>query len=157
MFKYSNVQMFKCSDAQMFKCSNVQMFEWSKECQISIRLNFCRSVPLEFLHSFFILFAHCRTKNLLIFHLISIKAPQCTEPRYLCYGHFCKGSDFSNNQPVLPLFPTTHLFQYTAQITLLCSHIFVMFWNWYNFLNLTFWEKPGFCLMFIFSDIFAVK
>ena len=33
----------------MSKYSNVQMFK----CQMSIRLNFCRSVPPEFLRSFF--------------------------------------------------------------------------------------------------------
>ena len=48
MFKCSNVPMFQCSNTQMFKCSNVQMFK----CQMSIRLNFCRSVPTEFFRSF---------------------------------------------------------------------------------------------------------
>ena len=76
MFKHSNVQMFKCSNVQMFKCPNVQllkcsnapMFKYAKvqmfkfsnfqmfTCQMSIRLNFCRSVPPEFLRSFFVLF-----------------------------------------------------------------------------------------------------
>ena len=40
--------MLKCSNVQMFKCSNVQIFK----CQMSIRLNFFRSVPPEFLRSF---------------------------------------------------------------------------------------------------------
>ena len=50
MFQCSNVQMFKCSNVQMFKCSNFQMFKCSNlqmskvKCQMSIRLNFCRSV-----------------------------------------------------------------------------------------------------------------
>ena len=52
MFKYSNVQIFKCSKVQMFKCLNVQMSK--VKCQISIRLNFCWSVPLEFLRSFYL-------------------------------------------------------------------------------------------------------
>ena len=50
MFNCSNVQMFKCSNIQMFKCSNVQMSKI--KCQMSIRLNFCRGVPPEFLRSF---------------------------------------------------------------------------------------------------------
>ena len=68
MFKCSNVQMFKCSNFSMFNCSNVQMFKYSNvqmfKCsivqmlkfsnvQMLIRLKFCRSVPLEFLRSFF--------------------------------------------------------------------------------------------------------
>ena len=90
---------------------------------MSIRLNFCRSLPPEFLWSFLISFAHCRTKNLLIFHLISIKAPQCTEPRYLCYGHFCKGSAFSNNQPVPPFISNDQPFPiHCANHTPLQSH-----------------------------------
>ena len=44
MFKCSSVQVFRCSDVLKNKCSNVQMFK----CQMSIRLNFCRSVPTEF-------------------------------------------------------------------------------------------------------------
>ena len=53
MFKCSNVQMFKCSNVQMLKCSNVQIFKCSNvKCQMSIRLNFCRSVPPELLRSF---------------------------------------------------------------------------------------------------------
>ena len=46
MFQCSNVPMFQCSNVQIIKCSNFQMFEY----QI---LNFCRSVPPEFLRSFF--------------------------------------------------------------------------------------------------------
>ena len=42
--------MFRCSNVQMFKCSNVQMS--NIKCQISLRLNFGRSVPPEFLQSF---------------------------------------------------------------------------------------------------------
>ena len=73
MFQRSNVQLFKCSNAQMFKCSNLQMFYYVQmfkrsnvqiiKCsnvqiskvkyQMSIRLNFCRCVPPEFLRSFF--------------------------------------------------------------------------------------------------------
>ena len=55
-FKYSDVQMFKCSKVQMFKFSNVQMFKCWKfqmskvKCQMSIRLNFCQSLPPEFLY-----------------------------------------------------------------------------------------------------------
>ena len=43
--------MFKCSNFQMFWCSYFQIL--NVKCQISLRLNFCRSVPLEFLRSFF--------------------------------------------------------------------------------------------------------
>ena len=43
--------MFKCSNVQMFKCSNVQMS--NVKYQMSIRFNFCRSVPPEFIRSFF--------------------------------------------------------------------------------------------------------
>ena len=42
--------MFKCSNFQMFRCSDFQIL--NVKCQISLRLNFCRSVPLEFLRSF---------------------------------------------------------------------------------------------------------
>ena len=58
MFKSSNVSMFKCFNVQMFRCSNVQMFKCSNvqmsniKWKMSIRLNFCRSVPPEFLRSF---------------------------------------------------------------------------------------------------------
>ena len=67
MFSYLNVQMFTyqmsnvnkvklCSNIQMFKCSNIQMFSYSNfqmftcqmsniKFQMSIRLNFCGSVP----------------------------------------------------------------------------------------------------------------
>ena len=48
MFKYSNVQLFKSSNLQIFKCSDIQMFKHSNvKCHTSIRLNFCRSVPLD--------------------------------------------------------------------------------------------------------------
>ena len=45
----SNVQMFKCLNVQMFKCSNFP----SSNVQMSVRLNFCRSVPSEYLRSVF--------------------------------------------------------------------------------------------------------
>ena len=49
----SNVPMFQCSNVKKFKCSNVQMIKYSNiKCQMSIRLNFCWSVPPEFLRSF---------------------------------------------------------------------------------------------------------
>ena len=58
-FKFSNAQMLKCSNVQMFKCSNVRKFKSSNvqmsniKCQMSIMLNFCRSVSPEFLRLFF--------------------------------------------------------------------------------------------------------
>ena len=52
--KCSNFEMLKCSKVQMLKCSNVQMFKClNVKYQMSVRLNFCRSVPPEFLWSFF--------------------------------------------------------------------------------------------------------
>ena len=73
-FKWSYVHMFKCSNVQMFKCSNVQMFKYSNvkyqmsnfKCQM---LKFCRSVPPEFLRSFFVL--SCYNGQLVPFVLLS--------------------------------------------------------------------------------------
>ena len=56
MIPCSNVPMFQCSNVPMFQSSNVPMFHCSKsniKYQMSIRLNFCRSVLPEFLRSFF--------------------------------------------------------------------------------------------------------
>ena len=53
MFKCSNVQILKCSNVQMFKYSNVQIFKCSNvKFKMSVRLNFCRRIPPEFLQSF---------------------------------------------------------------------------------------------------------
>ena len=56
MSQCPNVQMFQCSYVRMFKCLNIQMLKCQMsniKCQMPIRLNFCRSVPPEFLRSFF--------------------------------------------------------------------------------------------------------
>ena len=50
--------MLKCSNLQMVKYSNVKKFNYLNvnfqmfKCKMSIRLNFCRIVPQEFLQSF---------------------------------------------------------------------------------------------------------
>ena len=83
MFQFSNVQIFKSSNAQMFKCSNLQMFICSNvKCQMSIGLNFCRIVPLEFLQSFFIYFYPCLPILSICIHVYPIspdKSIGCTE------------------------------------------------------------------------------
>ena len=55
MLTYSDVQINDCSNVQTFKCSNVKFQMSNIKCQMSIRLNFCRSVPPEFLRSFLLL------------------------------------------------------------------------------------------------------
>ena len=58
MFQWSNIPIIGiigigCLNVQLFKCSNVQML--NVKCNMSIRLNFCRSVLPEFLWSFLFL------------------------------------------------------------------------------------------------------